>query len=168
MGRGGNGREKRARTDVQPRGVREGLGRFRALLKRAESESIPLPGPSKTHCPALAFHAPPVAAHFALSGSRFLDSGFAYTRNDNGNGDSAFGGIPCASGGVRDEGNGIQLRPRRGLRLFPLDGVARASSVTPIKRKQPVATRPAEFLSLVEHRGFEPLTYRLRTYRSTN
>ena len=110
MGRGGNGREKRARTDVQPRGVREGLGRFRALLKRAESESIPLPGPSKTHCPALAFHAPPVAAHFALSGSRFLDSGFAYTRNDNGNGDSAFGGIPCASGGVRDEGKGIEVR----------------------------------------------------------
>ena len=70
------------------------------------------------------------------------------------------------AGSVR--GNGIQLRPRRGLRLFPLDGVARASSVTPIKRKQPVATRPAEFLSLVEHRGFEPLTYRLRTYRSTN
>ena len=85
---------------MPPRGVREGLGRFRALLKRAESGSIPLPGPSKTHCPALAFHAPPVAAHFALSGSRFLDSGFAYTRNDNGNGDSAFGGIPCASGGV--------------------------------------------------------------------
>ena len=71
-------------------------------------------------------------------------------------------------GGVRDEGNGIQLRPRRGLRLFPLEDVARASSVTAIKRKQPVAMRPAEFLSLVEHRGFEPLTYRLRTYRSTN
>ena len=83
-------------------------------------------------------------------------------------GDSAFGGIPCASGGVRDEGNRIQLRPPRGLRLFPLDDVALASSVTAIKRKQPVATRPAEFLSLVEHRGFEPLTYRLRTYRSTN
>ena len=127
MGRGGNGREKRARTDVQPRGVREGLGRFRALLKRAESGSIPLPGPSKTHCPALAFHAPPVAAHFALSGSRFLDSGFAYARNDNGNGDSAFGGIPCASGGVltkerasRFQGRGSGGRPQsppRGQRV---------------------------------------------------
>ena len=34
-------------------------------------------------------------------------------------------------------------------------------------QKQPVATRPAVF-HFVEHRGFEPLTYRLRTYRSTN
>ena len=25
------------------------------------------------------------------------------------NGDSAFGGIPCASGGVRDEGKGIEV-----------------------------------------------------------
>ena len=128
MGRGGNGREKRARTDVQPRGVREGLGRFRALLKRAESGSIPLPGPSKTHCPALAFHAPPVAAHFALSGSRFLDSGFAYARNDNGNGDSAFGGIPLRLRRGPYEGKGIEVRWTSSEafgRLIPLPGGTR-------------------------------------------
>ena len=64
--------------------MREGRGRFRAFLKRAESGPIPLPGPYKAHRPAFAFHASTVAARSDRLRSRFLDSGFASARNDKG------------------------------------------------------------------------------------
>ena len=68
--------------DVALRGVREGRGRFRALLKRAESGPIPLTGFSNALRPALAFHAPTAEAGSDQLRSRFLDSGFAFARND--------------------------------------------------------------------------------------
>ena len=78
-------------------------------------------------------------------------------------------GIPPSAASPAPPAGSLRGKGHRGpmdLRYFFVVRPYASKLATADNKKAPQLRYDA--LSLVEHRGFEPLTYRLRTYRSTN